>query len=220
MVYQIYCDGSTRGNGKENAVGGYGFIVVNTETNKIIERFVMRELETTNQRCEMLAILSACKYIETQKITEFIIYTDSAYCFNAWKDKWYVRWEKDNKWLTSKGEPVKNQDLWKKLLPYYKNPSYCFEKVKGHDINYYNNFIDSLVATISKSDINYIQGQRFGELECLGLWGNKFTDGATNLLWKCRCSCGKVLPVSRNNLINGQKSCGCLVADHSIDLTS
>ena len=220
MRFTIYCDGSARNNGMTNAVGGYGYIVVNSQLNKIIERYVMREVDTTNQRCEMLAILSACEYVEKQSDDEFIICTDSAYCFNAWKDKWYIRWEKNNKWVTSKGESVKNQDLWKRLLPYYKNPRYHFEKVKGHDTNYYNNFIDSLVSTISRADINYIQGQSFGELECLGLWGNKFTDGASNLLWKCKCSCGKVLAVSRNNLISGQKSCGCLSMDHSIDLTS
>ena len=220
MKFGIYCDGSARGNGKDDALGGYGFIVVDIDNNQILERYVEREENTTNQRCELLAILSACRYVEENNLKDFIIYTDSSYCYNAWKDKWYIRWEKNNKWLTSKGEPVKNSDLWKQLLPYYKNSIYTLEKVKGHDTNYYNNFIDSLVSTISKKDIHYICGQKFGELTCKRLWGNKFTDGVVNLLWLCECSCGEKIPVTSNNLLNGQRSCGCIKPDRSVDLSS
>lgn len=220
MTFKIYCDGSARNNGYEDAIGGYGYIVVDSATDSIVARFVEREKNTTNQRCELLAILSACSYVEENELSDFVIYTDSAYCFNAWRDKWYVRWEKNNRWLTSKGEPVKNSDLWKRLVPYYKNTTFKFEKVKGHDTNYYNNFIDSLVTTISKKDINYLQGQTFGSLECLSLWGNKFTEGTGTLYWLCKCnSCGKTLPIASGNLINGQKSCGCIKPDHSKDLS-
>ena len=218
--YLIYCDGSTRANGQENAVGGFGFIVVDPSTDIIIERFVRREENTTNQRCELLALISACRYIEQNGLKSVTICTDSSYCYNAWKDKWYIRWEKDGKWLTSKGTPVKNSDLWKQLLPYYKNENYFFEKVKGHSTNYHNNFIDSLVTTVSRGDIRNIQDETFGGLRVIGLWGNKFTDGTGNLLWLCECKCGKQLPITSNNLLNGQKSCGCFQPEHYKDISS
>ena len=220
MGFEIYCDGSARNNGSANAIGGYGFIVVDKEKEVVVDRVVFREEKTTNQRCELLALIAACRYIEEKQIDDCVVYTDSSYCYNAWKDKWYIRWEKENKWLTSKREPVKNSDLWKQLLPYYKNEKYVFIKVKGHSTNYYNNFIDSLVTTVSRGDISFIQGQQFGDLRCLRLWGNKFTDNSVNLLWLCECSCGKKTVVSSNNLQQGQKSCGCVKPEHFKDLST
>ena len=35
MTYSIYTDGSTRGNGKENAVGGWAYVVINENEEKV-----------------------------------------------------------------------------------------------------------------------------------------------------------------------------------------
>jgi hypothetical protein len=53
-----------------------------------------------------------------------------------------------------------------------------------------------------------ITGRRFGRLTAL------YRDGYSNgwqLVWVCRCDCGKTVRVEKNNLLRGRtKSCGCL----------
>ena len=55
-MYEIYTDGSC----SKNKTGGYGYIVV--KNNEIIDRFVRRVNNTTNQRMELTAIIAAYKY--------------------------------------------------------------------------------------------------------------------------------------------------------------
>lgn len=213
-MYKVYTDGSCRRDG----TGGYGFIVVN-EKKEIIYRFVKKELNTTNQRMELRALIAACEYCEQNKINAKI-FSDSAYCLNCYFDKWYVNWEK-NGFRSSKGNAVKNSELWKKLIPHFKNNKYIeLIKVKGHDTNFYNNFIDSLVTTISSSKTVDLTGQNYGLLTVKGLYGNKFTEGKNTTYWLCQCECGAFKVVSHTNLTNDQvKSCGKCLAERYKDLT-
>lgn len=205
MIYKLFTDGSTRQSG----LGGYGFIVVKNE--EVIDTFIRREENTTNQRCELLALVSACNYIKRNNIQQAILYSDSAYCLNAHYDKWYVNWEK-NGWINSKKQPVKNRDLWEQLIPFYKENKIIFEKVSGHSDCYFNNYIDSLVVTISNGKTDDLTNKFFGNLEVISLCGNKFTTGNNTTKWKCLCSCGKTTIVTHGNLVNEMvKSCGCLI---------
>ena len=54
MTYSIYTDGSTRGNGKENAVGGWAYVVINENDEKVWGNSGS-EVETTNRRMELTA---------------------------------------------------------------------------------------------------------------------------------------------------------------------
>lgn len=53
-----------------------------------------------------------------------------------------------------------------------------------------------------------ITGRRFGRLTAL------YRDGWSNgwqAMWVCRCDCGKVVRVHKNNIMSGRtRSCGCL----------
>lgn len=56
-----------------------------------------------------------------------------------------------------------------------------------------------------------ISGQVFGRLTAVSAAGK---DNLHNLLWLCRCSCGKEVVVNRRSLMSGNtKSCGCYRAD-------
>lgn len=151
-MYQIYTDGSCR----KTKVGGYGYIVV--QDDKIIDRFVQRVENTTNQRMELSAILAAYQYYETNNIEEGYILSDSSYCLNCAFDKWYIKWEQNN-FISAKGNAVLNRDLWEQIIPYYKSSKIILQKVPGHKNCYYNNFIDSLVTTISTSKTEDLTGQ-------------------------------------------------------------
>lgn len=201
----IYTDGSCRGKTK---TGGYGYIVV--KDGEIIERFVKKELNTTNQRMELKALLSAYKYYEENNINQGTILSDSSYCLNCNFEKWYVKWEK-NGFISSKGAKVLNKDLWEQIIPYFKNSSIQLKKVPGHKDCYYNNFIDSLVTTISSSRTDDLTNKKFNKLQVISLWGNKFTENTNTTYWKCKCDCGNETIVSHTNLCNNlTKSCGCI----------
>jgi ribonuclease HI len=50
---------------------------------------------------------------------------------NAFKQNWISGWQR-NGWKNSKREPVKNDDLWKRLLRAMGNHKVDFEWVRGH----------------------------------------------------------------------------------------
>lgn len=87
------------------------------------------ELQTTNQRMEMCAVLEALRALkESCQVT---VYSDSAYVVNCFKQKWHVNWKK-NGWRNSKGDTVQNRDLWEALLEEMDRHRVELKKVKGH----------------------------------------------------------------------------------------
>lgn len=152
-VIEIYTDGSTRKNGQANGgQGAWGFIAV--VNNQIIQESAEQIYNTTNQQCEMRAVLEACKWAnENYPNNAKIIYSDSAYVINCYKDKWYTKWI-NNGWIGSNKQPVKNREFWEKLIPYFDNMLFTFNKVKGHADNEYNNEIDNLVQYMTLKMVN------------------------------------------------------------------
>ncbi|MCL1791004.1 MAG: AP2 domain-containing protein [Peptococcaceae bacterium] len=65
-----------------------------------------------------------------------------------------------------------------------------------------------LKEEIDKARSKDMSGQRFGRLLALEKTGEQSKYGGT--LWKCQCDCGKIVEVSRKDLVQGHnKSCGC-----------
>jgi ribonuclease HI len=149
MTFEIYCDGSTRGNGKENAVGAWAWLV--HEGGNVVYKDCKAEKNTTNQRMELTAAAEALERVMFEYACPFdrvIVYTDSAYLHNCYAQKWYKSWQ-INGWKNSKKQPVANQDLWERLIPYFEQPEVEFVKVKGHADNHYNNIVDDMAQTAS-----------------------------------------------------------------------
>lgn len=150
MTFEVYCDGSTRGNGKENAVGAWAYVIL--QNNEKMFSKVVAVKNTTNQRMELEAAYSALNYLLMNEICvpfdSIKIYTDSAYLHNCYIQKWYVNWQ-NNGWMNSKKQPVANQDLWEKLIPFFEMPEVEFIKVKGHANNKWNCYVDELAQAAS-----------------------------------------------------------------------
>lgn len=146
---EIYTDGSLKKINK-HTFGGWGFVAV--RDNTIVESMAGNEKNTTNQRMELLAIVEALKYaFAVRRPNEkIIIYSDSAYAINCFEQDWYLGWL-SNGWINSKGQPVANQDLWEKIIPYFDNFWYDFKKVPGHAGNYWNEYCDNLAQTQAES---------------------------------------------------------------------
>lgn len=147
MTFEIYCDGSTKGNGKENSVGAWAWLV--HEGGNVFHQESQAEANTTNQRMELTAAAEALEYVVNNvKSTHdrIIVYTDSAYLHNCYQQKWYENWQK-NGWKNAKKQPVANQDLWERLIPYFDVFGIDFIKVKGHAGVKYNEIVDNLAQT-------------------------------------------------------------------------
>ena len=82
---------------------------------------------------------------------EVELYSDSKYLVDAFNQHWIDSWLKKG-WKRGKNEPVKNVDLWKRLLE-AKNP-HCvtFHWVKGHDGHPENERCDTLATTAADGD--------------------------------------------------------------------
>lgn len=150
MIYEIYTDGATSGNGKANAPGGWAYVIL--KDGRLVSQNSGAEVGTTNQRMELTAALRACEEID--KMDGFAtvrLYSDSAYLINCFKENWWKSW-RANGWKNSKKEPVANQDLWEKLIYFFmKAPGYDFIKIRGHAGHEYNELVDRLAVRAKES---------------------------------------------------------------------
>ena len=106
---EIWTDGSCD---NDNGVGGWAYVIV--QEGKKILQVSDGDVDTTNNRMEMAAVIEGLKHplCAGKSIT---VVSDSAYVINCFKQKWYVKWLQ-NGWISSSGLPVKNMDLWKQLI--------------------------------------------------------------------------------------------------------
>ena len=71
------------------------------------------KIKETPNRAELMTIIEAMGRLTKQ--CDIHIYTNNKQIYNALALGWIQEWEK-NGWINSKGEKVKNDDLWKLLL--------------------------------------------------------------------------------------------------------
>jgi len=149
MNYRFYTDGATSGNGYGNALGGWAWLLLNEQENVILKTAGHLD-DATNNICELTAVIDACQYAYHKMELDdphptFTIYSDSAYIINCYKQKWYKKWQ-TNGWINSKRQPVANRELWEYLIPYFEDPMFSFEKVKGHADDKWNNIVDEMAV--------------------------------------------------------------------------
>lgn len=143
----IYTDGSARGN--PDGPGGYGailrYIDPKGETHE-------RELsagyrKTTNNRMELMGAIAALERLV--RPCEVDLWSDSQYLVRAFNDHWIDSWQKHD-WTRGSGsrkEPVKNVDLWKRLLRAMAPHKVTYHWVKGHNDQLENERCDKLATT-------------------------------------------------------------------------
>ena len=91
MMYEIYTDGATSGNGKANAPGGWAYVIL--KDGRLVSQNSGAEVGTTNQRMELTAALRACEEIEAMDgFATVRLYSDSAYLINCFKQNWWKAW--------------------------------------------------------------------------------------------------------------------------------
>ena len=140
---EIYTDGACQGN---PGPGGWGWAVA-PEGQPCGSG---GDPNSTNQRMEVYAVIDALRTCSTMTDEHgaslaIEIVSDSTYVVNCFRDKWWVKWER-NGWKNAKKQPVANEDLWKPLNKLVKSSDVTFRWVKGHSGDRMNDLVDELAV--------------------------------------------------------------------------
>ena len=142
MKVCLYSDGSSRGN---PGPGGFGTILRYTNSEgKTFEREISQGYtNTTNNRMELLGVITGLEALK--RPCEVEVHTDSQYVVKAFNQHLIEGWL-NRYWKNAKKEPVKNIDLWKRLLAAKEPHLVTFHWVKGHAGHPLNERCDELAT--------------------------------------------------------------------------
>jgi ribonuclease HI len=122
-----YTDGACSGN---PGPGGWGVVLVARDGERVLKE---RELSggeplTTNNRMELMAAIAALEALAHP--SRLTIVTDSAYLRDG-VTRWIHAWNR-NGWRTAARQPVKNEDLWRRLEAAAARHEVAWDWIKGH----------------------------------------------------------------------------------------
>ena len=137
----MFADGACSGN---PGPGGYGAILICKETR--------RELSggcpsTTNNREELKGVIAALEALKEPCVVT--VHSDSTYIIHAFHRDYFKGWI-DRGWRNAKKEPVKNRDLWERLIALSGRPGVAgrhrvgWAWVRGHAGDALNERCDEL----------------------------------------------------------------------------
>ncbi len=147
----IYTDGACSGN---PGPGGFAAVLLDSHGRR-------REISggfrnTTNNRMELLGVISALEALK--RPCDVTLFSDSEYVVNAVTKGWLKSWRAKG-WKKSDKQPVKNIDMWERLIPLLEEHNIEFRWTKGHAGNPENERCDELAVVASKQD-NLPQDER------------------------------------------------------------
>lgn len=149
MQVKIYTDGAARGN--PDGPGGYGAVLEYVDSKGTLHTKELSQgyVRTTNNRMELMAVITGLEALNRPCQVE--VYSDSQYVVNAFNQHWIESWIKKG-WTRGKKEPVKNVDLWKRLLEAKREHEVTFHWVKGHAGHAQNVRCDALATAAADGE--------------------------------------------------------------------
>ena len=144
MKVTIYTDGAARGN--PDGPGGYGTVIQYVDPAGVLheKEYSAGYKKTTNNRMELMAAIVGLEALNRPCEVELV--SDSKYLTDAFNAHWIEGWQKRG-WKNSAKQPVKNVDLWKRLLKAKEKHQVVFKWVRGHDGHPENERCDTLATT-------------------------------------------------------------------------
>ena len=131
---QIYTDGACSGN---PGPGGWGALLLFKDKERELSG---AEPMTTNNRMELMAAISALEALTRACAVD--LHTDSQYVRQG-ITSWIAGWKRKG-WKTASNQPVKNEDLWKRLDTARERHDVAWHWVKGHADDVRNNQVDGM----------------------------------------------------------------------------
>lgn len=126
--YRAYTDGSCGQKGKSYGAGGSAYVVL--KDGELLHEASIGKECTTSNRMEVLAIVSVVNWLPPH--SKVVIYSDSEYAIRVLSGQW---------------KPKKNLDLvemYNRIVQ--KHDKVEFSWVKGHNGNYWNEYVDQLAT--------------------------------------------------------------------------
>ena len=136
-LVEVFTDGACKGN---PGPGGWGAILRSADGKE--RELSGGESPTTNNRMELLAAIEALAALKRPCRVE--LHTDSAYLRDG-ITRWVHGWLR-NGWRTADRKPVKNADLWQRLLEAAKPHRVAWHWVKAHNGHVENERADALAC--------------------------------------------------------------------------
>ena len=148
MDVELYSDGSSRGN---PGPGGYGTLLRYTApAGNVHERELSQGyVETTNNRMELMGAIVGFEALNRPCHVDF--YSDSQYVIKAFTDNWIAGWLRRG-WKNAQKQPVKNVDLWKRLIAAVEPHDVEFHWVRGHAGHPENERCDELATAAADGE--------------------------------------------------------------------
>jgi ribonuclease HI len=129
---EIFTDGACLGN---PGPGGWAALL----RYRTIERMLSGgERESTNNRMELMAAIAGLEALK--KASSVKLTTDSQYVKQG-IESWVPRW-RANGWRTADRKPVKNQDLWERLVAAAAPHRIAWHWTRGHSGHAENELVD------------------------------------------------------------------------------
>ena len=131
-VVEIFTDGACLGN---PGPGGWAALLRSGDAERLLAG---GDAETTNNRMELMAAIAALEALK--RPCRVRLTTDSRYLMQG-IEEWVPRWQA-NGWRTADRKPVKNQDLWQRLVDATDRHRIRWSWVRGHTGHAENERVD------------------------------------------------------------------------------
>lgn len=135
-LVEIFTDGACRGN---PGPGGWAVLIRSGAREKELSG---GEPLTTNNRMELLAAIQGLEALKRPCRVE--LHTDSQYLRDG-ITRWVHNWQR-NGWLTADKKPVKNAELWQRLIEAESPHRVEWHWVKAHNGHAENERVDALAC--------------------------------------------------------------------------
>lgn len=128
-IFAVFTDGSAD-NMREPHYGGAAFVIVDSKTNGLIDKYSEGFKHTSNNKMELHAIIQAMKTLPDN--SRCCIFTDSKYCIYVLDHK-ACEFKKNMEYIQEFRDTIE-----------MKNIDYRFKWVKGHSGNKWNDIVDKM----------------------------------------------------------------------------
>lgn len=137
----VYTDGACSGN---PGPGGFCAILEYQGKEKVLSG---GEKETTNNRMELLAVITALEALKEPCRVKVV--SDSKYVVDAIEKGWLSSWQAKG-WKKADRKPVLNVELWQRLVPLLYSHEVSFTWIRGHAGHPYNERCDAVAVQESQ----------------------------------------------------------------------
>jgi len=135
-LVEIWTDGGCKPN---PGPGGWGAVLRFRGVERALSGGAS---ETTNNRMELTAAAAALEALK--RPCTVVVHTDSQYVRDG-ITRWHTGWVRRN-WRNAAGDPVKNMDLWRRLLDAAKPHRVDWKWVRGHSGDVMNERVDAMAT--------------------------------------------------------------------------